>query len=333
MEARFSRIARESGPEARGEGTLSLAELGAHSLKLHALRDGVIHTCKVPYDLGRDVFTAGRIGEATERAIVGAIRQSGLSPRIVLGTSAVREAANARATLARVREALGAKAFVLSCWEEATLLAAGYASESGELPALVADIGGGSTEIVYLTRNRGMVWESLPIGADRLVHSCSFDLGRGISERVDQELSRASIVRFDKISATGGTVRAVARTLAQASFTRKDLLRLEADVRRHGSPSHLAPDRAAVFLAGVLIARKLLEWACATAMSWVDLSIGRAYLETLDLNGAAVLESLLARGPFHVFGAAHARIDGWPRVHAGAHRATGGSPDTAERGA
>lgn len=94
----------------------------------------------------RALACLARFGQRLREMHPGSVR--------AVGTSALREAENARAFLARAEEALGHPIEVVSGQEEARLIYAGVAhTQTGEPTAgvarrLVVDIGGGSTELI-----------------------------------------------------------------------------------------------------------------------------------------------------------------------------------------
>jgi exopolyphosphatase/guanosine-5'-triphosphate,3'-diphosphate pyrophosphatase len=90
----------------------------------------------------------------------------------VVGTAALREAPNRASLLAAVREAAGVEVHVLAAEEEARLT---FAGALAALPAPpdglvgVADIGGGSCELMVGTARDGPAWtRSVPVGSGLL---------------------------------------------------------------------------------------------------------------------------------------------------------------------
>ncbi|MCW2504215.1 MAG: Exopolyphosphatase, partial [Actinomycetia bacterium] len=107
--------------------------------------------------LGQGVDRTGRLApEAIERTRVAlasyatAIRESGAERVRMVATSASRDASNAEDFRAMVLATLGAEPDVITGDEEARLSFTGAVRGLGDTPApyLVADIGGGSTELV-----------------------------------------------------------------------------------------------------------------------------------------------------------------------------------------
>jgi exopolyphosphatase / guanosine-5'-triphosphate,3'-diphosphate pyrophosphatase len=113
--------------------------------------------------LGRGVDLSGRLAAEAIEDACGAIgeyveltRELGVRRLDAIATSAVRDAENGGAFIAELRERFSLSARVLDGEEEARLTYLGATSEhSPELPTLVIDIGGGSTEMV-VGRGRAM---------------------------------------------------------------------------------------------------------------------------------------------------------------------------------
>jgi exopolyphosphatase / guanosine-5'-triphosphate,3'-diphosphate pyrophosphatase len=117
--------------------------------------------------LGRGVDLSGRLAaEAIEAACaavdpyVATMQELGAEAVDAVATSAVRDADNGSAFIAELRERFALSARVLGGDEEARLTYLGATSEhSPEVPTLVLDIGGGSTEMV-VGQGRDAAWHS-----------------------------------------------------------------------------------------------------------------------------------------------------------------------------
>jgi exopolyphosphatase/guanosine-5'-triphosphate,3'-diphosphate pyrophosphatase len=101
---------------------------------------------------------------------VAVARAAGASHVFAVGTAAVRTAPNAQELLDAVHAAAGIEVRVLSGAEEAEYAFRGATSTLvGSDVVAVADVGGGSTELVLGTPDGGPTWSvSLPIGSARL---------------------------------------------------------------------------------------------------------------------------------------------------------------------
>jgi exopolyphosphatase / guanosine-5'-triphosphate,3'-diphosphate pyrophosphatase len=125
--------------------------------------------------LGRGVDLSGRLAaEAIEAACaavdpyVATLQELGAEAVDAIATSAVRDAANGGAFIAELRERFSLSARVLDGEEEARLTYVGATAETApEVPTLVIDIGGGSTEMI-VGEGREIEWHtSLQAGVVR----------------------------------------------------------------------------------------------------------------------------------------------------------------------
>lgn len=275
--------ASREDPQARAARCRTVVELGAQSLKLHRLEPPSIRTAKHPYSIGHDVYATGAVSDETIDQTVDILRTElalkRALPALAIGTSALRDASNRRSVVERLQHEAGIPLRILSPWEEAHLLADGYLSHDTTLPACVLDIGGGSCQIVHLFSAKNLTWNSIPLGAIRLRHlmqSPSFPSELG---RIFETLS---FIRTSNVTATGGTVSAIAKVLGRTSFDRDDLELLEADVWKNGPPATLRPERAEVFLAGILLLDFILSRLGADGVDHAKLSVGQALLLTMS---------------------------------------------------
>jgi exopolyphosphatase/guanosine-5'-triphosphate,3'-diphosphate pyrophosphatase len=97
-------------------------------------------------------------------------RELGAAAFKLVATSAAREAENAERLLDAVREATGFQAQIVTGEREAELVLAGV-NAGGMLPdgpALLVDVGGGSTELIASTSNTSYDLRSVNVGAVRL---------------------------------------------------------------------------------------------------------------------------------------------------------------------
>lgn len=128
--------------------------------------------------LGEGLHTAGAVTAAAIRRTADALREFGekaqrlgVEETAVVGTSAVREAANRSEITAAIRSAAGLSVEVIDGEEEARRMWLGVRSEVAMPPgttAVVVDIGGGSTEWVAGDDDEVFSLVSLPVGVVRL---------------------------------------------------------------------------------------------------------------------------------------------------------------------
>jgi len=164
----------------KGTRRVAIIDIGSNSTRLLVadVEDGrvtPIERRSTVTRLGRGVDLSGRLAaEAVEAACaaidpyVATLQELGAEAVDAVATSAVRDAENGAAFIAELRERFDLSARVLGGDEEARLTYLGATSEhSPEVPTLVLDIGGGSTEMV-VGEGRADAWHtSLQAGVVR----------------------------------------------------------------------------------------------------------------------------------------------------------------------
>src|SRR5512146_336607 len=133
---------------------------------------------RVPVRLGQDVFLSGTLTqEVMDRAVAGlaALRRQiadlGALRYRAVATSAVRESSNGDEFLARIREEAGLDLEVITGSEEARLvyMAVRQRVPMGRRKWVIADVGGGSVEVMMVD-STGVIWsESHSMGAVRML--------------------------------------------------------------------------------------------------------------------------------------------------------------------
>jgi exopolyphosphatase/guanosine-5'-triphosphate,3'-diphosphate pyrophosphatase len=243
--------------------------------------------------LGKTALGLGALSEAAIRDGLEALLKmttlaahKGADRVVAVATSAVREAANGKEFLARVKAQTGLDVQLLSGIEEGRLIyrAVREVVDLGEGPAAIVDVGGGSTE--WIATRAGEVGRvtSLPLGSLRCAVELRGDppkpaaierLRRRIVERLDAGLPRAAVTRLVATSGTavccadlvdlyagrsetgGGGLREVrARDLAQVLQRVRGLKRRElAALPPVGGP------RSDSLLAGLILLQELVDHA------------------------------------------------------------------------
>ena len=180
--------------------------------------------------LGEGFRASGRLSEAAiERALAAVVgfsadaRTLGAERVFVVGTSAVREAANGPAFRERLRQLTGLEIRVVPGEEEGRLtllgVLAGLPSVSGSL--LLVDIGGGSTEFILARDRRLIRARSLTLGvvplaeryrtAEPVDRRGYAELEREIHTRLARELGELlAAERPDHLVGTAGTITTLA---------------------------------------------------------------------------------------------------------------------------
>jgi exopolyphosphatase/guanosine-5'-triphosphate,3'-diphosphate pyrophosphatase len=191
-----------------------------------------------------------------------------------VATEACRQAVNCEAFLARVREEIGIDIEIISTTEEARLVVAGCAPLlNPRIPyAIVFDIGGGSTEIVWLR-----LWGGGNRGRPEILGSMSLPFG--VVTLTD---------RFGGTEVSPATYRAmVAEAMAAlAPFERTN------DIQRHvrtGRVQMLGSSGTVTTLAGIHLAlpRYIRALVDGSVLTFEQISVVSTHLAGLDLAGRA----------------------------------------------
>lgn len=233
--------------------------------------------------LGAGLSATGRLSEdAMQRAITSlgrmrdTCRRHGVHRLAAVATAAVREAGNGAEFVARVR-ALEIPLRVISPETEAAL---SYRSAAHHFPdgsgTLVADIGGGSLELVGATNGRVKLSRSLPLGAVRLTERL-LPLAE-LRDQIRRELEAALPVAEwsgSTVIGSGGTFTTLASmalarrgspggsvhgTTVSAAEVEQLMLWLAAmPLQQRRQVPGLRPERADIIVAGLAVALQLLE--------------------------------------------------------------------------
>ncbi|MFM7349936.1 MAG: Ppx/GppA family phosphatase [Erythrobacter sp.] len=164
---------------AGSNGERAIIDIGSNTVRLvvygGALRaPKVLLNEKVTAKLGREIATTGRLAdEAMALALRGLRRFAllladlGIKDIETVATAAVRDAANGPDFIARMG-GLGLSPRVISGEEEALLSAHGVIGAFPDARGIVADLGGGSLELVRVDSGRTEGASTLPLGTLRL---------------------------------------------------------------------------------------------------------------------------------------------------------------------
>ncbi len=164
---------------ASGEGERAIIDIGSNTVRLviygGPLRaPAVLFNEKVTARLGKGVAETGCLAPKAAAAALAALARyralldlRGVTDVQVVATAAVRDAADGAAFLERVR-ALGFAPRLLSGEEEAVTSATGVIGAFPQARGVVADLGGGSLELVDVGGGECRHGVSLPLGTLRL---------------------------------------------------------------------------------------------------------------------------------------------------------------------
>jgi exopolyphosphatase/guanosine-5'-triphosphate,3'-diphosphate pyrophosphatase len=308
-------------------GALDLGTNNCRLLIARPCEDGfvVIDAFSRVVRLGEGLAASGRISDAAiDRALAALsvcgdkLRRRRVSIARSVATEACRRAVNGRHFVERVREETGIALEIIAPAEEARLAMLGCHRllEPGEGPALIFDIGGGSTELVLIDTDGGgtpkiQCWWSAPWGVVSLTESEGREFaneaerlaafGR-MKARVRHAFSRfAELLPTDKndirLLGTSGTVTTLASVhLALPSYDRRavDGLLMPSESMRvvnrmlsgmsfeeRSQLPCIGSDRADLVVAGCAILEAIMDIWPAQTLGVADRGIREGILRTL----------------------------------------------------
>ena len=203
-----TRNAAKPPPRPHGNEAYAALDLGTNNCRLLIARPSgrdftVIDAFSRVVKLGEDLATTGRLSDAAMDRALGALsicaeklRRRNVRLARSVATEACRRAVNGEAFIERVKRETGIVLDIISAEEEARLAVLGchILLEEGHGPAVIFDIGGGSTELVLLEPGekipRIIDWQSVPWG----VVSLTDTVGR--SEADGQTGREARLARY-----------------------------------------------------------------------------------------------------------------------------------------
>ena len=224
---RPNRRNRHTHHNRRGYGALDLGTNNCRLLIARPAEDGftVIDAFSRIVRLGEGLSKTGRLSDAAiDRSIAALsicadkLRRRHVSLSRSVATEACRRAANGRYFVRRVREETGIALDIISPQEEARLAVLGchILLEPGDGPALIFDIGGGSTELVLIEPQglgdregepQILSWYSAPWGVVSLAEK-EFDGLTALEDRLDtyQRMRNRVAASFADFASTLPTV-------------------------------------------------------------------------------------------------------------------------------
>ena len=194
----------------------------------------VLHRDRSPIRIGDAVFSNGKVGDETQQIIdaIQHFQHLGMNvtkeitnPKVywrAVATSALREADDRDEVIQSVQEETQIKINILSGKQEAQL-ALRSVSEAQPLPGpfLVADLGGGSLELILGQDNQMLRCSSFQLGAVRWQHALDSDASKAL-DRIhhEQDQLRAFIGNHKALTCIGlgGAFRTMRQITGQSSF-------------------------------------------------------------------------------------------------------------------
>ncbi len=202
-EPAHARDSSESRPWSPGRQSYAALDLGTNNCRLLIARPSgenftVIDAFSRVVRLGEGLAQTGRLSDAAMQRTLSALKvcadklvRRNVTLARSVATEACRRAANGAEFIDKVREETGIALDIISAREEARLAVLGchILLEPGNGPAIIFDIGGGSTELVLIestdTVPRILDWQSVPWGVVSLTESFEEE-GADEAERLER---------------------------------------------------------------------------------------------------------------------------------------------------
>lgn len=234
---------------------------------------------RVPVRLGHEVFTSGEIPEEKVETLITAIKSYKLLMEAfdviklrACATSAMREAANGKNIVKRIKEATGIKIKIISGKEEADIIYANHIEHllDHENSYLYVDVGGGSTEITLFSKNELVASKSFQIGTVRqLENVVDVEAWQSMKKWVKETTQKhqpvyligsgGNINRLIKMSRSTKKKGTPSISKGQISAIYKSITSVELEDRI--SEFDMNPDRADVIIPATELFLSILKWA------------------------------------------------------------------------
>ncbi|HXG99433.1 MAG TPA: Ppx/GppA family phosphatase [Sphingomicrobium sp.] len=206
---------------AKSFGPVGIIDIGSNSVRFVAYGGAArvpssLFNEKTSAALGKGLQRGGELDDDAMNLTLEALarfrrlgREMGLKKLHTVATAAVRDASNGPAFLERIT-ALGLKPRLLSGQEEAELSGLGVISGIPDAHGIVADLGGGSLELVRVARGTAGEGVSLPLGVLRIGAEPDLKaLERSIGEAVKASRLKEA-AKGNGLYLVGGSFRALA---------------------------------------------------------------------------------------------------------------------------
>jgi exopolyphosphatase/guanosine-5'-triphosphate,3'-diphosphate pyrophosphatase len=235
-----------------------------------------LNLLRIPLRLGMDVFTLGKIGEEREKMVVDSMKIFSDLMKIykvdhyrACATSAMRDAANGKEIIERVRDASGIDIEIITGDEEATLIYENHVAEGldKEFAYLYIDVGGGSTELTFYENGKMMYEKSFNIGTIRLLNNLvTVDNWHEMKEEIKENItSKKPIVaigsggNINKVFSMSKTKDGKPMTLSHLKKVYKEFNELSVEERM--TKHNLREDRADVVAHALRIFNNVMTWS------------------------------------------------------------------------
>jgi exopolyphosphatase / guanosine-5'-triphosphate,3'-diphosphate pyrophosphatase len=203
---------------------VAVVDIGSNSVRLVIYQGAwrstpALHNEKTICAIGRNMVSTGRLDEAGMELAVETLarfhelcRGHQVQDVGAVATAAARDASNGREFIRAAEKALGYPIQILAGEDEARIAAEGTIAGIPDADGLVADLGGGSLDMVTVEANTAGIAASLPFGPLRLMDYAGGNLNRArdLVGKTLAEFQLAKSLKGRSLYAVGGIWRALA---------------------------------------------------------------------------------------------------------------------------
>lgn len=230
---------------------------------------------RMPIRLGDDVFTTEAISDhkadqliSTMKAFHHLVEAYAPDDTRACATSAMREATNGDALAQRIREESGLNLKLIDGGQEAETILASHVADALDpsYAYLYIDVGGGSTELTFLSQGQRVNSQSFPIGTVRILKGL---VGRKSWKEMKRwiKIFRPPNIPLHAIG-SGGNMNKIFRLAGvptEAPVSYGKLIEIDELLNQHNLEEririlHLRPDRADVIIPASQIFRSIMKW-------------------------------------------------------------------------
>lgn len=206
-------------------GRVAVIDIGSNSVRLVVFDKR--SRCPVPIfnekalpGLGRGVESSGLLNPEGKRLallhinrFVTLAKAMNVAQIDLVATAAMRDARDGRQFAGEIERLTGQKVQIISGEEEARLSALGVVTGIPEADGLMGDLGGGSVELVQITKGKIGEQVTLPLGPLRLIEATNGDMeaAQRVIDKQLEKLSWLSEIKGRTLYPVGGTWRSLAR--------------------------------------------------------------------------------------------------------------------------
>jgi exopolyphosphatase / guanosine-5'-triphosphate,3'-diphosphate pyrophosphatase len=213
------------GRRVLGLEPLGVVDIGSNSVRF-VVYEGAIRAAtplfneKILCGLGRTLATTGRLEQVGAERALSAMARFHAIARVLsvknlraVATAAVRDAADGAEFIHKCEAALGVSIEILTGEREAELAALGIRMGFMEPDGIAGDLGGGSLELVDISKDKVNDAATLPLGGLRLIDTTAGKMERAL-EITDEQLAKLPWLKRGRgrpFYAVGGSWRSLAK--------------------------------------------------------------------------------------------------------------------------